>query len=295
MHRFLLHNGQIHATSEKLISPGQVGFLNGWGVFSTLRIFDGVLFAYERHWARMHKDAELLHVPMPADSEELRRHLLALIEANGAYNSTLRVAIVRNRGGFFEGEGIERDYDVVAFTTDLHHWGRGVRLAVQADARHGACPLAGAKITSWAHNLTWLENARRRGFDEVLLLDEHGRVSECTSANVFAATPEGVLTPPLSSGCLPGVTREVLLREAVVPSVPVIEKHLTVEDLHRARAVFITSTTRELLPVASLEDTPLNQDDHARTALQDAFSSYADHYVAVAHRSGHGAARSAAR
>lgn len=294
MHRYLLHNGTIHPSSEKLLSPGQVGFLNGWGVFSTLRIFDGVLFAYERHWARMHKDAELLHIPMPASMEELRKDLIALVEANEAYNSTLRVAIVRNRGGFFEGEGIDRDFDVVAFTTDLHHWGRGVRLALQADARHGACMFAGAKITSWAYNLTWLENARRRGFDEVLLLDEHGRVSECTSANIFAATPEGVLTPPLSSGCLPGVTREVLLREVAVPGAPVIERHLTVEDLWRAEAVFITSTTRELLPVAAIEDRNLSESGRARVLLQEAFSGYVDRYVAAAHEKGLGARKPAA-
>lgn len=270
-----------------LVSPGQVGYLNGWGVFSTLRVFEGVLFAFERHWARMKKDAELLHVPMPASMEMFQEDLLQLVEANAAYDATLRVAIIRNRGGFFEGEGITRDADVVAFTTDLHHWGRAVKLALQPQARHGACMFAGAKITSWALNLTWLESARSNGCDEVLLLDEHDRVSECTSANIFAATVEGVLTPPLTSGCLPGVTREVLLHEAWVPEVPVIERHLTVDDLYAAKAVFITSTTRELLPVASINGRALNQDDHAREALQSAFSRYVDSYVADARSRGH--------
>ena len=68
MHRFLLHNGDIRDTSENLVSPGQVGLLNGWGVFSTLRVKDGVLFAWERHYARMRKDAELMHIPFPADA-----------------------------------------------------------------------------------------------------------------------------------------------------------------------------------------------------------------------------------
>src|SRR5438876_6198363 len=60
MHRFILHNDEIHEASEKLLSPGQVGLLSGWGVFSTIKVIDGVLFAFERHWARMSRDAALM-------------------------------------------------------------------------------------------------------------------------------------------------------------------------------------------------------------------------------------------
>jgi branched-chain amino acid aminotransferase len=284
MHRHLLHNGGIYKTDEKLLSPGQVGLLNGWGVFSTIRVFDGLLFAYERHWARMKRDAALLHVPFPDDPEAVRRDLLALVEANGARNATLRVAVIRNRGGFFEGAGIERDYDLVAFTTDVHEWGRSVRLAIQPQARHAACMFAGTKMLSWSFNLTWLENARQRGFDEVILLNEHGKVSECTSANIFIATAEGVFTPPLSSGCLPGITRELLLSEAQADGFPVIERDLELDDLYRADSVFITSTTRELLAVAEIEGRTLNQRSPAREAMQAAFSRYVDQYVAEALR-----------
>jgi branched-chain amino acid aminotransferase len=285
MHSRLLHNGRIHDTQEKLLSPGQVGLLNGWGVFSTIRVFEGVLFAYERHWARMKRDAAALNVPFPAEEEALRRDLLSLVEANHAMNATLRVAVIRNRGGFFEGAGIERDFDVVAFTTDVHEWGRSVRLAVQRDARHAACPFAGTKMLSWSFNLTWLENARARGFDETILLNERGQVSECTSANIFIATEEGVFTPPLSSGCLPGITRELLLEEAQAPGYPVLERDLGLEDLYRAEAVFITSTTRELLAVAEIEGRRLNSRGRAREAMQAAFSTYADRYVAEAKES----------
>ena len=133
------------------------------------------------------------------------------MEANGAHNATLRVAVVRNRGGLFEGSGIEREFETIAFTTGLHAWGKSVKLAVEEQARHGASRFAGVKVTSWIQNLTWLERAKATGCDEVVLLNEHGRVSECTSANIFAVTADGVWTPPLSSGCLPGVTRSVLL------------------------------------------------------------------------------------
>src|ERR1700741_5415865 len=72
MHSLVLYNGRIVSAADKVFSPGQVGLLAGWGVFTTLRIYDGVPFAFERHWARMAKDAKLLHVPLAEDREGVR-------------------------------------------------------------------------------------------------------------------------------------------------------------------------------------------------------------------------------
>lgn len=283
MHSLLLHNGRLIATSEKTLSPGQVGFMNGWGVFSTLRVAGGVLFAFDRHWARMSGDAELMRVPMPPDRQAFHRELLALVEANRADEGTLRVAVVRNRGGLFEGAGIERDFDVIAFTTGLHAWGDSVKLSVEENARHGANRFSGVKITSWAQNLTWLERAKSDGCDEVVLLNEHGKVSECTSANIFAVMKDGgVWTPPLSSGCLPGITRSIILEGLAVDGVTTGERDLSLDDLYGASSVFITSTTRELLAVEAIGGRAINRVDSVRQKLQAAFSANLTAYVETA-------------
>ena len=75
MHRFLLHNDDIRDAGDLGLSPGQVGLLAGWGVFSTLRVYDGVMFAFERHWDRMRRDAARIHVPFPAKPEWLESRL----------------------------------------------------------------------------------------------------------------------------------------------------------------------------------------------------------------------------
>jgi branched-chain amino acid aminotransferase len=280
MHSNILHNGSIQHSGQRCLTPGQTGVMNGWGVFSTIRVSRGVLFAYERHWARMRRDAEALRVPMPDDPERFRRDLLRLVEANGAQESTLRVAVIRNRGGAFEGEAIERDFDVVAFTADLTNW-EPVRLAVEPHARHSACRFAGAKVLSWSFNLAWLESAKARGFDEVVLLNERGEVAECTSANIFVETDDGFLTPPLSSGCLPGVTRELLLGEARPEGVLVQERALRLEDLYAARAVFVSSTTRDLLRVLSVEGQEVAWRTRLSPILSGAFKAYFDAYIAA--------------
>jgi branched-chain amino acid aminotransferase len=282
MHRFLLHNDEIRDASERDLSPGQVGLLSGWGVFSTLRVYDGVMFAFERHWERMQRDAARIRVPFPAQPEWLESRLNRLIEANQVsgqpLNATLRVVVVRNRGGLYEGPGIIRDFDVIAFTVDMVRWPETVKLAVAANARHAASEFAGTKYLAWAENLTRYERAREQGLDEVILLNERGEVSECTSANIFLVDEGGrIWTPPLSSGCLAGVTRAVLLEE--IGDTTIGEKPLVLGDLVSAREVFITSTTRELLPVQSVEGLRIQGGRTQCDRLRQAFSARVEHYL----------------
>ncbi len=308
MHRFLLHNDDIRDAGDLIVSPGQLGLLNGWGVFSTLRIYSGVMFQWDRHWARMRRDAVRLRVPFPQDPAWLEQRLRRLIEANQAWNATLRVVIVRNRGGawlkLWEGPAASREFDAIAFTADVNQWGedgkaKGVRLGLVPNARYAANEFAGAKVLSWSQNLTWFERAHEQGFDEVALLNERGEVAECTSANIFAVSIDNqgnarVWTPPLSSGCLPGVTRAVLLEDVRVAGVQVAERTLMPADLEAADEVFITSTTRELLPVASVDGLSLGlklglklgskrrqSPGEVRLRLQTAFTEHVLSYVAT--------------
>ena len=282
MHRYLLHNDDIRDVSDKVLSPGQVGTLSGWGVFSTLHVTRGVLFAFERHFARMQKDAAGLHVPFVMTPDALRERLLRLVHANGAEEASLRVAVVRNKGTMWEGPSIGRDSDVIAFTTDVNNWGASVRLGIIPHARHSEYMFSGAKINSWAQNLCWYEEAHHRGLDEVVLLNECDEVCECTSANIFAITGNRVWTPPLTSGCLPGVTREIILNDLRVPDIEVAENTLLLNDLEAADEVFITSTTRNILSVAEIEGLNIRQQGGAvRERLQKAFAGFVDSYVAA--------------
>jgi branched-chain amino acid aminotransferase len=280
LHRHILHNGVIRETSEAALSAGQAGLLSGWGVFTTLRLAEGVLFAFERHWARIQRDAAAFHIPIPDDGEQVRRELLALVEANQVHNATVRLAIVRNGPGMWADPSVGRPSDVIALTADSKEWGDSVKLTYVRDARHAACPFAGTKILSWAMNLAWLESAQSRGFDEAILLNERGEVSECTSANIFIANGSQVWTPPLSSGCLPGITREVLLGGIHLPGITIGEKTLMPADLESAEEVFITSTTRDLLPAVQIEDKKVGRSARARQVLDQAFSEFVKSYVA---------------
>ena len=278
IHRYILHNGKIQEASEASLYAGQLGLLSGWGIFTTLRIVDGMPFAWERHWARMSRDAKLLNVEMPGDPLQLENDLIGLIERNNAPNCTMRVIVVRNTRGFWEGPGTGHPSDTIALTASSKDWGDSVRLTVQPNARYAASDFTRAKVLSWGANLRWAELAQEQGFDEVILLNEHGRVAECTSANILAAfrTDSGseVVTPPLAEGCLPGVTREVVLKEIHLDGLRVVERTLTVDDLCRADEVFITSTTRGLKPVTEIAGRKLPGKNEVCARLVEAFHKF---------------------
>ena len=279
MHRFLLHNDQVLEASTRDLAAGQVGLLAGWGVFSTIRIAEGVLFAFERHWDRMRRDAKKLRVPFPAEAEWMQSRLLKLVAANSAANATMRVVVVRNHGGLWQGPGLDREFDLIAFTSDIAAWPGAVRLGVKAAARYSQSEFASTKMLSWAQNLVYYEEAHERGLDEYVLLNERGDIAECTSANIFAVFGSTVCTPPLSAGCLPGVTRALLLTEIKVPGFTTVERPLTPADLEKADQVLISSTTRDLLVVESIDGLTIRQEGNARAVLEEALAGYRAHYI----------------
>ena len=178
------------------------------------------------------------------------------------------------RAESWQGPAATRPFDVVAFTADVNQWGDSVRLGMVPQARHAASEFAGVKYLSWSENLTWNERAHEQGFDEVILLNERGEVAELTSANIFAVHGDRISTPPLSSGCLPGITRATLLDLAKIE-----ERTLVPADLESADEVFITSTTRELMPVSYIEGLNIRQGRATLDRLQAEFTRYVKSYV----------------
>ena len=249
MDTLIFHNDRTIALSEARLSPGQVGLLTGWGVFTTLRLFRGQPFAFERHWARMTRDARRLGMTLGYAEAEVRDAVVKLATANHRRGGMARVAFIRNKGGLWEDREKRPPADLVIFTRELVPWPVSHRLSIQPLGIFSAGPFAGVKMLSWVAHALALEQAHADGYDEVLLLNEKGQLAECASSNLFLVRGARVLTPPLSSGCLPGVTREILLEIAAGERIEMTEQDLTLDDLSVADEIFISSTTREVAPV----------------------------------------------
>jgi branched-chain amino acid aminotransferase len=281
VHSLVHHNGRVVPLAEVRLSPGQSGLLSGWGIFTTIRIYGGKPFAFERHWKRLHRDAERIRLPFDFTSKSVLAALEEVIQANQVASGCARVYFIRNKAGFWQSDEPFPPTDLLIYTNKLPSFSRPCSLTVQAHGRHAAHPLAGVKVTSWLQNVCSLEQAHAGGFDEVILLNERGEVAECTSANVFCVRGEAVETPPLSSGCLAGITREVLLEIGPDSGLRVTERTLALEDLHQADEVFVSSTSRELLPVGRIDDHHVPQADGPVTArLAQLFSQFVMHSLA---------------
>jgi branched-chain amino acid aminotransferase len=126
-----------------------------------------------------------------------------------------------------------------------------------------------------------LSEAQATGLDEVVLLNERGEVAECTAANIFCVRGGRVLTPPLTAGCLEGVTRGVLLEIGSGAGAPLEERTLFPEDLYSAEEVFISSTNRNLLPVGEIEGRKIVAPGPVTKKLEKAFDAYVREYVDI--------------
>jgi len=281
LHRYVVHNDRLVPIEQVRLSPGQAGLLNGWGLFTTLRIYDGEPFAFERHWKRLEKDAARTHLPFPFEPEKIRAQLGALVRANQVREGTARIYAIYNTIGFWHSDEAFPNVDLILYTAGLPAYREPARLALREHGRHAASPLAGVKVTSWLPNVWNLYEAQQHGFDEVVLLNERGEATECTAANIFCVRAGKVFTPPLSSGCLEGVTRAVLVEISPAAGAPIEERVLRPEDLFSADEVFISSTNRSLLAVGEIEahripvaPGPITQ------KLEKAFAAYVAEYIA---------------
>lgn len=281
IHRYVFHNEELRPVEKTRWSPGQAGLICGWGLFTTVRIVRGEAFAYERHWRRLEKDATLTRLPLTYTGAKVRVMLQDVLRANHVKEGCARIYLVWNTVGSWKSDEKMPEVDLVITSSDLPQYPENVRLTVRAQGRHAASPLAGVKTISWLDSVWAVGEAQREGFDEVILLNERGEVSECTAANIFAVKGEKVITPPLSSGCLEGVTRGVLMEIASEASATVVEQTMQLEDLYGADEVFVTSTNRNVIGVKEIAGHIIADGNTGPITkkLDEAFDSYINDYV----------------
>jgi branched-chain amino acid aminotransferase len=284
IHRYVFHNEQLLPIEKVRLSPGQAGVICGWGLFTTLRIVDGEAFAFERHWRRLEKDAAIIRMPVPFAGPRVRVNLQEVIRANSVAEGCARIYLVYNQVGFWRSDEAMPQVDLVIYTAPLPEYREPVRLTLREHGRHAASPLAGVKTISWLPNVWSVAEAQKEGFDEVILLNERGEVAECTAANIYVVKGDTILTPPLSSGCLEGVTRGILFEIAGEAGVSVKEQVLRPEDLYATDEVFISSTNRNLIGVGEIAGHALaGAPGQVTKRVDEAFGAYVKEYVVRRH------------
>ena len=263
-------NGELVAAADATIAVADHGLTVGDGLFETMKVVRGEPFAVTRHLLRLRRTAHGLGLRELPSDDELRDAITSTIRANGDGVGRVRITVTGGIGPAGTTRG-ESGVTVVVVCAAPPDWTATAPVIVVPFTRNERGALAGLKTTSYAENVIALERAHAAGADEAIFANTQGNLCEGTGTNVFLVLDGELLTPPLSAGCLAGVTRELLL-----DVVEVVERDVPVDALAEADEAFLTSSTRDVQPIASVDGTPLPVAPGPRTtAAMEAFAALA--------------------
>ena len=227
-------NGEVMLASEATIPATDEGLLRGDGAFEVVRVYAGKPFAFDEHLERLRRSAENLRLPVDLEAVSADAYRLLAQAGAGPENDLLRIVVTR---------GGRR----VMLTEPLPAVPDRIRLGTVTYAPTRV--LDGVKSLSYAANMLAGRLARERGFDEALLVTPHGRVLEAPTSSIFWVKDGAVLTPPLDDHILASITRRIVIEVAGAA-----ERPCSLDELLAADEAFLASTTREVQPVAAIED-----------------------------------------
>ena len=253
-------NGRISDERDAVVSVFDHGFLYGEGVYETLRTYNRQLFLFDRHARRLRRSAGMIALSLPFTDDDL---LQAITETMGRADlrgeAYVRVLVTRGVG--------ELTYDPKA--TPSHTlaiivkpqvdppesaYRDGVAVAIVDIIRnHPGSVNPMIKSNNLMNNALAMQEALRRGAFEGVMRNYRGELTECTTANLFVVKGGSVLTPPLDAGILPGITREFIFEIGHAARLDVREAVLRDQDLYGADEAFLTSTTREAVPIVAVD------------------------------------------
>ena len=218
-------NGRLSSEEDAHISPFDHALLTGDGVFETLKVERGVPFAVRRHLERLDRSAAGLGLEPPS-AHTVRAALTDVVAANAVVDGVTRITLTGGSAPLGSDRGTAGPTLIVACGPP-RGWGASAAVAIAPWPRNERSALAGLKTVSYAENVVALRFARERGAEEAIFGNLAGRLCEGTGTNVYVGIDGRMLTPSLTSGCLAGVTRDLLLELGVVEEedVPTLKNH----------------------------------------------------------------------
>ena len=255
-------DGVITPTEDARIPVLDRGFLYGDSVYEVFRTYRGVPLFYEEHWARFRNSASLIHLDLGLTLEELTSRIRKTIAATGAPESRtdvyVRYALTRGVGEIDLYPDPRLTPSCVIIVKPVPDWGtalyeRGVRLAVPDTRRNAGNALdPNIKGGNYLNNVLGLLEARRLGADDCLMLDDAGLVTEASNSNVFFVIDGDIVTPSQTARNLKGITKAAVREALREEGIETFEREIGEADVARASECFLTSSTREVMPVVGI-------------------------------------------
>jgi branched-chain amino acid aminotransferase len=258
---FLVHNGRLRPAAEALVDARDGLVVCGQGIFETIAAYRGTPFCAKEHLERLRRGADVLDLPFP-EVGTLLAAMHAALDANGLLDvekARLRITLSSPADG-------SPSWWIEATPPPPHP--ATARVITGPFFRNERSPLAGLKTINYGDNVVALRLAREAGADEALFANTRDELCEGTWSNVFVRIDGTWHTPPLSSGCLPGITRGVVIGLFEELGLLLAESTLSYAALDRVESAFLTSSLREIQPIAAIDGRELESDDQMIHLIQ---------------------------
>ena len=260
----LVHDGNgIVGADEARVPVLDHGFLFGDSVYEVVRTAQGRPFLMAQHMDRMRRSAEMIYFEMPWSDEEVGRRVGEIVEALGCSECYIRIVATRGPGpisllpdGCLEPVLYLIGSEIIRYPEQ--HYTEGCKVAVVRRLRNDPRALdPRAKTGNYLNNMLGLIEARRAGADDALFLNADDHLTEATTSNLWIVEAGRVLTPPLQEGLLAGITRDWVFRSLPGAGIEVAEEIMSQDRLAAADEVFLTGTVKGIMPVGSVDKTPV--------------------------------------
>jgi branched-chain amino acid aminotransferase len=252
-------DGKIVPKEDAKVSVYDHGYLYGDGIFEGIRVYDGNVFRLAEHIERLYESAKTIALDIPLSADELTRATLDTVAANGLRDCYIRLVISRGRGDL----GIDPDkcekatVVIIVDTIELYpqkFYDEGISLVTASIRRIPAqCLDPRIKSLNYLNNILAKIEAKKAGVPEAIMLNENGRIAECTADNLFILKNGTLMTPKLTEGALPGVTRGAVLELGKAAGLETIEGAFGLHDIYNADECFLTGTGAEIVPVVIVD------------------------------------------
>lgn len=270
MEQIVYLNGALVPRSQARISPFDLGFLYGYGLFETMRAYSGHIFRLESHLERLSKSARLLGLPLRG--LDLGKACYDTLRVNRLSDARIRLTVSIGEGEAVPDPPKHPRPTVLIIATEytppsIEVYRRGYAAIVASTRQNSHSPLSRLKTTSWLNYILARKEARVKGADEAILLNERSFICEGSTSNIFLMSCGTLITPSLGSGCLPGVTRQTVIELAPELGIKVAEREVQLEELLEADEAFLTNSLIELMPLTEVNSKPIGERERGKVTM----------------------------
>ncbi len=246
-------DGEFYPKSEAKVSVYDHGLLYGDGVFEGIRAYSGIVFKLEEHVDRLYRSSHTIRLRVPLTKSEMSFAVLETLRKNNLKDAYIRLVVTRGIGDLgLDPRKCPKPTVIIITEPIIQIYGieakeKGMTAIISWHAHVHAC-----KSLNYLNNILAKIEANNAGVDEAICLDKNGFVCEGTGENIFIVKKGKIVTPPISTGALAGITRERVMKLAEDLGYTVAEKNITSNELFNADEVFFTGTAAEVVPVTEI-------------------------------------------